>query len=82
MHSIYVYTDTYQGLKFFANSCIYIVLSLLQRSFRGGMSTLWRWRCLLLLPFIGVFTSWLFIDILSQNEWGTWQYVYILYSFS
>ena len=24
MHSIYVYTDIYQGLKIFANSCIYI----------------------------------------------------------
>ena len=24
MHSIYVYTDIYLGLKFFANSCIYV----------------------------------------------------------
>ena len=24
MHSIYVYTDIYQGLKIFANTCIYI----------------------------------------------------------
>ena len=26
MHSIYVYTDIYQGLKIFANSCIYIYI--------------------------------------------------------
>ena len=26
MHSIYVYTDIYEGLKFFANSCIYIYI--------------------------------------------------------
>ena len=26
MHSIYIYTDIYQGLKIFANSCIYIYI--------------------------------------------------------
>ena len=26
MHSIYVYTDIYQGLKIFANSCIYMYI--------------------------------------------------------
>ena len=26
MHSIYVYTDIYQGLKIYANSCIYIYI--------------------------------------------------------
>ena len=26
MHSIYVYTDIYQGLKIFAKSCIYIYI--------------------------------------------------------
>ena len=26
MHSIYLYTDIYEGLKSFANSCVYIYI--------------------------------------------------------
>ena len=44
MHSIYVYTDIYQGLNFFANSCIYILYTVFTLLNTGAVYFFFRVR--------------------------------------